>query len=92
LVDWGNSKWNLENMVEKQVPVDKVCKLPKTQDVLVVEERTVPELQLLCRKLRGKVTVVTSYEMQNQLIMKFKEILPNELDEYGKLSCFYNRQ
>jgi hypothetical protein len=63
-------------MVADQVNISNVCQLPEPKDVLIPEPRTVPDLKLLCEKIKGKVTVIKTYERQKDLIGKFIEFFP----------------
>ena len=69
------SEWSLENMVLEETNLEEVCQLPKTQDVVFPERRSMIDSKLLCTKLGGNLTVVTDQTTQDQLISKFNSKL-----------------
>lgn len=64
-------------MIEMKLSADSICTLPKTHDILLPELRSLINAKQTCKKLKGKVTVVTDASMQERLVAKFKHELPD---------------
>ena len=74
LVDWGSADWQIDNMVKETRPFDEVCLLPKPRSIVFPEPRSNSDYKLLCNKLKGELTVITSDRMQDELIENLKKI------------------
>ena len=61
----------MENMLSEEIDMEEVCQLPKPQDVIFPERRSMMDSKLLCTKLGGNLTVVTDQRKQEELIRKF---------------------
>lgn len=65
----------MENMISEEINLEEVCQLPKPQDIVFPERRSMIDSKLLCTKLGGKLTVVTDQKKQDELIRKFNSKL-----------------
>ena len=68
--------------IEKSV--EDVCLLPKPKDVVFPEDRTNEEMHLLCKKLRGHMSVTDSQAKQDVLAKEYQRMLPEKYDEGWK--------
>ena len=71
-------------MLSEEIELETVCQVPKPQDVIFAERRSMTDSKLLCAKLGGKLTVVTDQDHQDNLITKFNTKLAGKLIS-GKL-------
>ena len=85
LVNWDNSSWILDEGTEWiEKSVDDVCLLPKPKDVVFPEDRTNEEMHLLCKKLRGHMSVTDNQAKQDALAKEYQRMLPEKYDEGWK--------
>ena len=83
VVNWDTASWNLENMVPDNQTEEDVCLLPKPRHIVFPEPRTYHDTQLLCKKVGGRITVVTDNKMQNGLVETFKKTLAEKYYDMG---------
>ncbi len=89
VVAWSQSRWSLVNAVEETESGKTICTLPLPRHVLFPEPRSMAEHKLLCRKLKGNVTVVKDGALQNELITQLYEVFPDKKTDASK--CEYHR-
>ena len=58
-------------MLSEEIDMEEVCQLPKPQDVVFPERRSMTDSKLMCTKLGGKLTVVNDLKKQDELIARF---------------------
>ena len=68
--------------IEKSV--DDVCLLPKPKDVVFPEDRTNEEMHLLCKKLRGHMSVTDSQAKQDALVREYKRAIPGTFTDISR--------
>ena len=86
LVNWETSSWDLSHMEVIEKSQDEVCLLPKPRDIVFPELRENEEMHLLCNKLKGSMSITDSQDTQNRLVEEFSKKMPDEYNEYSKLS------
>ena len=64
IVDWTKSKWELINMQEINVDFSEMCKASKLGPIIVPEKLKATDFRHLCKKLGGKMFVITNEETQ----------------------------
>ena len=62
---------------------EDVCLLPKKRDIVFPELRTYHDTKRLCKKVGGKMTVVTDDEIQKRLVETFKKTLAEKYYDMG---------
>ena len=83
LIDWNDSQWILDPGMEWiELKMEEVCQLPKPQDIIFPEYRTNADSHLLCKKLKGHLSVADSQEKMNHLIEEFKKRMPEAMKGY----------
>ena len=91
VVNWNTANWQLENMVRDNKSQEEVCLLPEQRDIVFPELRSYHDTKLLCKKVGGKMTVVTNDDMQKNLVEIFKKTLAEKYYDMGKVmndSCY----
>ena len=63
--------------------------MPEPKDVIFPELRTNEDSHLLCKKLRGEMTVTDSQAKQNALVKEFKRARPDDFNDIGKMYRVY---
>ena len=84
LVNWDDSVWDLDDG-NKWIELTKedLCLLPKPRDIVFPEKRTFADSTLLCRKLKGQLTITDSLAKQEALIAEFMRVIEqNQLNQW----------
>ena len=89
LVNWETSSWDLSHMEVIEKSQDEVCLLPKQRDIVFPELRKNEDMHLLCSKFKGTMSVTDSQDTQNRLVQEFTKKMPDEYNEYSKLSPIF---
>ncbi len=74
LVSWDTAEFELVNMTSREEPIDAICLPVRPGDVLIPTKRPFESLISICRKFGGKITVVTSQELQRHLSEAYVQI------------------
>ena len=74
LVNWDSANWKIDNMVKETRPFDEVCLLPKPRSIGFPEPRSNSDYKLLCNKLKGELTVITSNMKQEELLENLPDV------------------
>ena len=61
-------------MVKETRPFEEVCLLPKPRSIVFPELRSNSDSKLLCNKLKGELTVITSNEKQEELLENLPDL------------------
>ena len=67
LVNWDSSRWELVNMTERDATNEEICVSPRPGNVLFPEKRNTTSLQSICRKMRGKASVIRDAKEQTKM-------------------------
>ena len=88
LINWEDSQWILDpGMVWIEREMKEICLLPQPKDIAFPEYRTNADLNLLCNKLKGHISVADSQSKMDDLIEEFKMQLPDAMNGYQ--TCMY---
>ena len=73
-VDWDTSKWILiGGMNESTVDFKEVCEPPAPQNLIFPGElRTMRDNVLLCKKMRGSISVIRNESTQSMMTAQFE--------------------
>ena len=64
--------------------IDEVCQLPQPKDVIFPEFRTNEDSHLLCKKLKGEMTVTDSQVRQDALVNEYQRAIPGTFTDISK--------
>ena len=67
LVNWDTAKFEVENMMESNIPMEKVCVPLRPGHVVMPTRMNFTSHLSLCHKFRGKMSVVKEEETQDAL-------------------------
>ena len=79
-LNWDKAKWDIVNMTAEYQDVATVCKPIRPGHVILPEKRNFTSHTTMCKKLRGKTTVVRDLQTQLEL--------SDELNQYE--ACSFN--
>ena len=93
LINWNTATWHIDEGMEWiEKSTEEICLVPEPKDIIFPELRTNEDSHLLCKKLRGKMTVTDSQAKQDALIKEFKRARPNDFKDIGKMCRVYLEQ
>ena len=90
IVNWDTAQWNFTNAALGEQSLETVCNLPEARDVAFPERRTYEKHNLLCKAINGKVTVITSEQVQVQFTKMFLSTMPQSILSKVKLHFLIN--
>ncbi|TRY70496.1 hypothetical protein TCAL_02367 [Tigriopus californicus] len=73
VVNWEESEFELENMVEDEIKMEQLCKPLRPGHVFFPDKRNMTSALDICRKMRARISVVASRQTQDLLIEVYRE-------------------
>ena len=94
MIDWDNSKWQLDEGIEwREKSFKEVCLIPQPADIFIPEHRSNSESHQLCNKLRGHLSVTDSQEKAEAMFAELQPKVPPSLkDSFVKYWAGWNDQ